>query len=71
LLILENGELKQGVAAKCLEHGICLLEVENDQLQDRLLNQDQELEERAVKGLEQKICQLKVEAEQLQRKLAQ
>ncbi|KAG2743351.1 hypothetical protein P692DRAFT_20850573 [Suillus brevipes Sb2] len=64
LLILENGELKQGVAAKCLEHEICLLEVENDQLQDRLLRQDQELEERAVKGLEQKICQLKLTLQQ-------
>jgi hypothetical protein len=71
LLTLENGQLKQGVAAKRLEQRICLLEVENDQLRGRLLRRDQELEERAVKGLEQKIRQLEREAEQLQGKLAQ
>lgn len=71
LLTLENGQLRQGVAAKCLERRICLLEVENDQLRGRLLRRDQELEERVVKGLEQKMRQLEVEAERLQGKLAQ
>ncbi|KAG2110473.1 hypothetical protein BD769DRAFT_1674632 [Suillus cothurnatus] len=73
-LTLENGQLKQEVAAKCLEQKICLLEVENDQLQGRLLRQDQELEDKrlqgmTVKGLERKIRQLEVETDQLQEKI--
>lgn len=76
LLTLENGELKQGVAAKCLEQKICLLEVENDKLRGRLARQDQELEDRglrwrAVRDLEQKVRQLEVERGRLQGKLSQ
>jgi SMC interacting uncharacterized protein involved in chromosome segregation len=62
------------VAAKCLEQKICLLEVENDQLQGRLLHQDRELEDKklqgmTIKGLERKIHQLEVETDQLQEKI--
>ncbi|KAG2743922.1 hypothetical protein P692DRAFT_20850500 [Suillus brevipes Sb2] len=75
-LSLENGQLKQGVAAKCLEQRICLLEVENDQLRGRLLRQGQALEDgrmqgRAVQDLEQNIRQLELQTEQLQGRLVQ
>ncbi|KAG1855280.1 hypothetical protein F4604DRAFT_1932340 [Suillus subluteus] len=76
LLTLENGQLRQGVAAKCLERKIFLLEVGNDRLRGRLARQDQELEDgrlqgMAVKSLEQKVRQLEVEKEKLQEKFAQ
>ncbi|KAG2088557.1 uncharacterized protein F5147DRAFT_780950 [Suillus discolor] len=76
LLTLENGELKQGVAMKCLEQKICLLEVENDKLRGRLARQDQELEDRGLRGravrdLEQKVRQLEVGGGRLQGQLSQ